>query len=103
VPGDPRDYRQEHPSRPLLVVEFASPPCPSTGRKKGSLYARAGVPDHRIVNLVDSQLEVHRTPALASAAPFGWAFRDVERLGSHASVSPLALPGIVVAVADLLP
>jgi Uma2 family endonuclease len=101
--GDPRDYRQEHPSRPDLVVEIADSSLSFDRQDKGSLYARAGVPDYWIVDLIDRRLEVYRTPAPAPGAPFRWAYRDVQRLGPRGSVSPLAVPRVVVEVADLLP
>lgn len=64
VPGRPSDYRDAHPSRPVLVVEVAESSLRFDRLRKGSsLHARAGVPDYRIVNLVDRVLEVHRDPA----------------------------------------
>src|SRR5262249_50725819 len=78
VQGEPRDYRDEHPSRPVLVVEVADSSLSFDRQNKGSLYARAGVPDYWIVNLIDRVLEVHRAPTPASDALFGWTYRDVQ-------------------------
>ena len=39
-------------------------------RRKGSLYARAGLADYWVLNLMDRVLEVYREPAPDSAAPF---------------------------------
>jgi len=103
VAGDPRDYRQQHPSRPALVVEVSESSLLFDRQHKGSLYARAGVSDYWIVNLIDRVLEVHRVPIPAPGAPFGWAFREMQQLGSGRSSSPLAVPSDRVAVADLLP
>ncbi len=103
APGEPRDYREGHPSRPALLVEVAESTLASDRRDKGSLYARAGIEDYWIVNLVDRVLEVHRVPAPEPGAPFGHGYERVEILGPEASVAPLALRGSMVSVADLLP
>jgi Uma2 family endonuclease len=103
VPGHPRDYRAEHPSRPVLVVEVAESSLVFDRRHKGSLYARAGVTDYWIVNLVERVLEVYRRPAPDPSADFGWRYLDVERFGAGATVAPLGRPEALVAVADLLP
>jgi hypothetical protein len=44
-------------------------------------YARAGLPDYSIVNLVDGPLEVNREPAPDPAAEHGWSYRTVILLG----------------------
>ncbi len=60
VTGGPRDYIESHPSRPELVVEVALASLALDRGEKASLYARAGVADYWIVNLVDNVLEVYR-------------------------------------------
>ena len=67
------------------------------------LYARGGVRDYWIVNLVDRALEVYRDPAPDPAAPYGRRYRTVEWLGPAAAVSPLALPAVHIAASELLP
>ncbi|PYN94992.1 MAG: hypothetical protein DMD91_26315 [Candidatus Rokuibacteriota bacterium] len=103
VPGTFRNYVIEHPSRPVLVVEVSESSLALDREHKGSVYARAGLADYWIVNLVDRALEVYRDPTPDPAAPFGWRYRSVEELGREASVSPLARPGVQIRVADLLP
>lgn len=71
VPGSPEDYRDAHPSRPVLTVEVADSSLAGDRERKGSLYARAGLPDYWLVNLVDGVLEVYREPVAESASPFG--------------------------------
>jgi len=56
VPGIRADYRESHPARPALAVEVADSSLAFDREHKGSLYARAGVPDYWIVNLVDRLL-----------------------------------------------
>ena len=103
VPGGPEHYRSEHPSRPVLTVEVAESSLGSDRERKGSVYARAGLPDYWVLNLVDCVLEVYREPATDAAAPFGWRYARREVFEPVARVSPLAAPAASVCVADLLP
>jgi len=103
VPGSFRDYVAAHPSRPVLVVEVSESSLALDRHHKGSVYARAGLDDYWIVNLVDRVLEVHRNPGPDPAASFGWRYQSVEALERGASVSPLTLSGARIRVADLLP
>ena len=103
VPGARADYRADHPARPALVIEVADSSLAFDRADKGSLYARGGVGDYWIVNLVDRVLEVYRDPGPDPAAPYGWRYRAVAELGPGAVVSPLALPAVRLAVDDLLP
>jgi Uma2 family endonuclease len=103
VPGERADYRADHPARSALVVEVAESSLAFDREDKGSLYARGGVHDYWIVNLVERVLEVYRDPGPDPTAPYGWRYRAVERLGPAAVVSPLALPSMRLAVSDLLP
>jgi Uma2 family endonuclease len=103
VPGQPRDYRDAHPTHPVLVVEVALSRLGFDRDRKGSLYARAGLADYWIVNLPDRRLEVYRGPVRDAAARFGWRYGSAQALGADERISPLALPGAAVTVADLLP
>ncbi|MGH7391701.1 MAG: Uma2 family endonuclease [Candidatus Rokuibacteriota bacterium] len=103
VPGSFRDYVAGHPARPVLVVEVSESSLAIDRDHKGSLYARAGLADYWIVNLVDGVLEVYREPGRDPAAPFGWRYGSVEMRGPETSVVPLASPGARIRVADLLP
>ena len=101
--GRARDRREPKPSRLALIVEIADSSLALDREHKGSLYARADVPDYWIVNLADRVLEVYREPAADATAPFGWAYRVVRRLHAEESTAPLAAPTANIAVADLLP
>lgn len=103
VPGRPADYRDAHPARPALVVEVAEASLDFDREHKGSLYARAGIQDYWIVNLVERVLEVYRDPSPDPSALYGWAYRSVTTLTPPAVVAPLAFTTSRVAVADLLP
>jgi Uma2 family endonuclease len=103
VPGTPDDYVRVHPSRPLLTVEVAETSLVLDRQRKGSLYARAGLPDYWVLNLVDRVLELYRGPVVDSAAPFGWRYGRAEVLDASAEVAPLAAPETRIPVSRLLP
>src|SRR2546426_6322528 len=103
APGAPRDYRREHPARPVLVVEVAESSLALDRNVKSSLYARARLEDYWIVNLVDRVLEVYRQPAPDPTAPFGWSYSSRQVLGPESFAVPLAAPDAPVRVSDLLP
>ena len=103
VPGTRGDYREAHPARPGLIVEMADSSLDFDRGYKASLYARAGIEDYWIVNLVDRVLEVYRDPDPDPSAPYGWRYRSVVTLAPPSAVVPLALPFTRIAIADLLP
>jgi len=103
VAGTPRDYLGAHPSTAALVVEVADSSLRLDRRLKSGLYARAGLPEYWIVNLVDGVVEVHREPQPASDAVYSWVYQSIEVLRPPATVTPLAAPGARIPVADLLP
>jgi Uma2 family endonuclease len=103
APGERRDYRREHPSRPVLVVEVSESSLQIDREQKGSLYARAQLQDYWVLNLVDRVLEVYRHPTPDTSAPFGWRYAAPLIVGPGSFVTPLAVPDARVAVSDLLP
>lgn len=102
VSGSPRDYT-DHPSGPVLVVEVADSSLALDREYKGSLYARARLPEYWIVNLVDQVLEVYRDPGSDPGATYGWAYRVMLTLRPNEHVMPLAVSLAQILVADLLP
>jgi Uma2 family endonuclease len=103
VPGRLRDYLTAHPSRPALIVEVAETSLALDRLRKGSLYARAGVSDYWVVNLVDEVLEVYRDPVRTPSGHGDWKYDSVRLLRRHAVVTPLAAPRARIRVAALLP
>ena len=103
VQGTHDDYREAHPRRPLLVCEVAQSSLRFDRRRKQSLYARGGIADYWIVNLIDQVFEVHRDPAPDPAAFYGWHYRTVECFAPPATVALLALPDVRLAVSALFP
>ena len=100
VRGAPRDYTSAHPRDPALVVEIALSSLALARGRKATAYARARIADYWIVDLVGRTLEVHREPARSGRR---WGYASVQTLVADATVSPVAAPGVLVRVADLLP
>ena len=103
VPGAPEDYRDAHPSRPVLTLEISISSLATDRERKASLYARAGLSDYWILNLIARVLEVYREPVADAAAPYGWRYARREITAPPGRIAPLAAPAAPVAVADLLP
>jgi Uma2 family endonuclease len=103
VHGTRDDFRDAHPARPALVVEIAESSLLFDRNQKGSVYARAGLPDYWIVNLVDRVLEVYRDPVPDPSARYEWRYASARTVAESETVAPLALPTLHIAVADLLP
>jgi len=103
VPGPPSDYHLTHPTRPVLTIEIAESSLVFDREIKGSLYARAGIEDYWILNLVDGVLEICRDPAPDALAPYGWRYQVTTVAIAPAVVAPLAFPAIGIDVAALFP
>lgn len=85
-----------------MIVEVADSSLLRDQRDKTRIYARAGIPIYRIVNLVDRRIEVYSQPSGPTAVPAYGAFQSFQPGDSV----PLQLDGNTVAqvpVADLLP
>ena len=80
VAGTRIDYRESHPARVALIVEVADSSLDFDRQPKGSLYARAGVEDYWIVNLIDRVVEMYRDPGPDASAPYGWRYRSAQTL-----------------------
>src|SRR5205085_11511702 len=104
VVGSERDYvGSDNRADALLVIEVSDTTLAFDRGRKARRYARAGIADYWIVNLPDRRLEVYRNPMPDGAALFGWRYGSAQALGPGERISPLALPGAAVTVADLLP
>ncbi len=100
VRGRIEDYLDAHPTSPVLVVEVADSSLARDRNRKGGLYARAGLADYWIVNLLGNVLEVYRDPERTAAGR--WRYARMRVLKPRAFVSPLAAPRARLRVADLL-
>jgi len=77
-----------------LLIEVANDSLNFDRKKKVPLYARAGVPEYWIVNLVDRVIERRSEPVGAA-----YATLTVFRAGEH--IAPLAFPDATFEVADV--
>ena len=98
IPGAIEDYDREHPRAALLVAEVSDSSLKQDRLTKGAIYAAAGIPEYWIVNLRDDCVEVRRQPEPDKRR---YASIAIARRGER--IEPVALPGISVAVSDLLP
>jgi Uma2 family endonuclease len=103
VAGTHKDYAEEHPSRPALLIEVAQSRLSFDQTYKASLYSRGGVADYWVVNLVDHVVEIHRDPVADANAAYGWRYRSVQIFRRSDIVTPLAFPAVRIRVAELLP
>ena len=103
VKGSRASYKKRHPKTAVLIVEVSDTTLKNDRIRKASLYARAGIADYWIINLVDRQLEVYRQPQPNAAQTYGHGYADVTILAVGQAVSPLAAPSVSLDVAELLP
>ena len=99
VPGVPDDYAERHPlpDEIRLLVEVSDTTLRKDRLKKAIDYAKAGIADYWIVNLVNRQLEIYRDPT-----PDG-VYLSVQFLLPPKSISPLHAPTAQILAGDLLP
>jgi hypothetical protein len=88
VEGAPRSHANDtgNPRTALLVVEVGETTLRFDRGRKGSLYARSGIADYWILNLVDRQLEVYRDPVADASRPFGSRYASRTDLGPNDTV-----------------
>ena len=98
VPGHLRDYSTHHPTSALLVIEVADSSLVQDRLTKAAIYAAGGIPEYWIVNLRDDCVEVRRQPEPEKRR---YASIAIARRGER--IEPVGLPGISVAVTELLP
>lgn len=84
------------PADILLLVEVSDTTLRFDLRNKALLYARAGIEDYWVADVVGRRLFVHRNPTQTGYA-------EVIEYGDNATVTPLARPDAVVLVSELLP
>ena len=82
------------PEDTILAVEVANTGLDFDRKVKLPLYARSGIPEVWIVNLMAGEVEVYRTPV-------DGMYTSVQRVGPTETVSIETIPGVVVSVAGL--
>jgi Uma2 family endonuclease len=98
LPGTLSDYDDEHPRNALLVAEVSDTALKQDRLTKGAIYAACGVPEYWILNLRDDCVEVRRRPEPEDRR---YSSLAIAHRGQH--IEPLELPGVSIAVSDLLP
>jgi Uma2 family endonuclease len=98
VRGRIQDYARRHPepSEIELVVEVSDSSLERDRKVKAPLYARVGIRELWIIDLVDRKLELHRDPG-----PDG--YRVVTILAETGAAAPIFAPVDAVNVSALLP
>lgn len=90
------DFLDGHPSSAHLAVEVSDTSLTRDLDLKAGLYAEMGVPDYWVVDLVHRVVVVHRRPVEGRYA-------EVTTVDADGEVVVLAVPDVVVRVADILP
>jgi len=89
---------EAHPRDALLVVEVSDSSLKQDRLTKAPMYAAANLPEYWIVNLRDGCVEVRLEPD-----PKQRRYRSVALRRRGDVIEPVALPGVRIAVDDLLP
>ncbi|MBC8136168.1 MAG: Uma2 family endonuclease [Fibrella sp.] len=97
--GSPRDYADTQTTTlPELVVEVADTSLEYDRRQKKAIYAHAGIGEYWIVSIESQTVEVRRQPDTVAG------IYNIETMfGCGETITPISLPGVAIAVDDLLP
>ena len=83
---------------PLLFVEVSETTLRYDRGPKASLYAKHGIPDYWVADVIGKRVEVFRKPTRDAAQKLGWRYRDVMVFNVEDRISPLAKPEASLAV-----
>lgn len=92
---EPGEYLDSHPTTALLVIEVSASSL-RDDRRKGSLYAEAGIPEYWI-------LDVERQRVERYVDPEDGEYRTSSLHPRDSVLEPLALPGVRVVLDELFP
>jgi Uma2 family endonuclease len=98
VPGPLERWEHEHPNEALLIIEVSDSSLPTDRLSKAAIYAATGVPQYLVVSLPGDRVETFAGPEPARAT---WAQTRPALRGER--IALVALPGLSLAVDDLLP
>jgi len=92
----PDFYRSSHPTPAdvFLIIEVADTSLAYDTQIKLPLYARHGIPEVWLTDLLNRRFIVHRTPTAVG-------FQDVQTLTDLSAVTPLLLPGVAIDLSGL--
>jgi Uma2 family endonuclease len=102
VAGTPRGSTS-HPTTAALVVEVADSSLRFDTTVKLATYAAGLIADYWVLDVNARQLLVFRDPTADLTAAHGHTSLTQRTLGPTDTIAPLAAPGRMVSVADLLP
>jgi len=90
-------YTASHPTPKdvLLLIEVSDTSLEFDRDTKGELYAKAGISEYWIVNLLDNRVEVYREPS-------DIGYRTTRRILPGERLTMLEFPEISIAVEDIL-
>ncbi len=91
-------YESKHPEAAdvLLLVEISESSLTFDQTTKLNLYARYGVPEYWILDVIGKRIIVCREPTQEG-------FAQRREVSAPESVAPIAFPDLVIAVSELLP
>ena len=95
---DPLDYADHHPtpSEVYLIIEVADSSFKYDRETKAKAYAKSGIADYWVLDVIDRKLHVFREPTQEG-------YHSEVILCEDASVSPLKFPQEAIALQDILP
>jgi len=87
-------YRRQTPGPAdvFVLIEVSDSSLRYDRSVKRALYARYGIPEFWVVNLIAREVEVCRTPV-------GEEYTSISRVGAGATLEPVCLPGSVIRTA----
>ena len=90
-------YRDRHPtaSDVYLIIEIADTTINNDCQKKSRVYARSGIADYWVLDVVDRQLHVFREPGKD-------AYQNESIFSENEAVSLLAFPDVNLVVGEML-
>ncbi len=98
VKGTILDYAEAHPGAEdiYLVIEVADSTLKQDCEVKDKLYARSSIAEYWVIDIKNRQVQIFRDPT-----PTGYGSQLI--LTETHSVSPLAFPEMILAIASILP
>jgi Uma2 family endonuclease len=83
------------PEDVFLLIETANSSLSYDRNIKAALYARHGITDYWIINLIDNVIEVHHTPK-------DGVYTATARPAADEQLTITSLPGVTIAVSDIM-
>jgi len=95
---DPLDYADHHPtpSEVYLIIEVADSSLKYDRETKAKAYAKSGIADYWVLDVIDRKLHVFREPTQEG-------YHSEVIFSEEASVSALQFPDVAIALQDILP